>query len=139
MEQPPYAEADGAFEGQHRGYETANEGMDQTRVSFVNDVFAQMRSGKPGWHAKRFKKFPRFSIFLHRDEEQDHLEQHYISLNSRILSYLAQHDPTPPPLEMVDTGAQSARPAELEVAAATDPVGAPESQTFDATASATTA
>ena len=90
MAEPANAEAAGLFEGQYRGYETANEGMDQTRVSFVNDVFSQMRSGKPGWHAKRFKKFPRFSIFLHRDEERDHLEQNYISLNSKILSYLAQ-------------------------------------------------
>ena len=89
LEQPSNAEAVGIYDGQHRGYETAGEGMDRTRASFVNDVFSHMRSGRPGWHAKRFKKFPRFSIFLHREEESDHLEQNYISLNSRILSYLA--------------------------------------------------
>ena len=136
MQPPSHREPLGVADGQHRGYETADAGMDQTRVSFVNDVFAQMRTGKPGWHAKRFKKFPRFSIFLHRDEEHDHLEQHYISLNSRILSYLAQHDPTPPPLEMVDAGAQSARPGELESAPAADPAGAAESRTFEAGESA---
>ena len=98
-------------------------------MSFINEVFSQMRSGKPGWHAKRFKKFPRFSIFLHRDEEQDYLEQNYISLNSKILSYLAQQDPNPQPIEMIDASAQ---PAELEIAPATE-IGAPENQTFEAT------
>ena len=77
-----------------------------------------MRQGRPGWHAKRFKKFPRFSIFLNRPEEQDHLEQNYISLNSRILSYLAQPDPNQSNYEELDEESN----IEAEVASSLQPV-----------------
>ena len=48
-----------------------------------------------GWQAKRFKKFPRFSIYLTRDKANSHLERNYISLNNRMLAYLAEQDPMP--------------------------------------------
>ena len=53
----------------------------------------QQRGLKQGFHAKRFKKFPRFSIYLQRDKTNTYLERNYISLNNRMLSFLAQQEP----------------------------------------------
>ena len=53
----------------------------------------QQRQGKNRWHAKRFKKFPRFSIYLQRDKTNTYLERNYISLNNKMLEFLAEKEP----------------------------------------------
>jgi len=56
----------------------------------------QMR--EKGWQAKRFKKFPRFSIYLQRDKASSYLESNYISLSNQMLQFLAEKE-VPPDLK----------------------------------------
>lgn len=81
------------------GYDTANESVDPKSFAFFNDVadsvqhYIQVKGAKSGWHARRFKKFPRFSIYLQRDKTNSYLERNYISLNNRMLEFLAEKEP----------------------------------------------
>lgn len=52
-----------------------------------------LRQNKNRWQAKRFKKFPRFSIYLQRDKTNTYLERNYISLNNKMLDFLAEKEP----------------------------------------------
>lgn len=82
------------------GYETAGETVDPRSFAFFADVAEsvqqqlQHRQGPPGWHAKRFKKFPRFNIYLQKDKSNSYLEKNYISLNNKMLEFLTEEDPT---------------------------------------------
>ena len=81
-----------------RGYETEDQAIDPKSLNFKKDVaeaIAQNELRSKGWQAKRFKRFPRFSIYLQRDKANTHLERNYISLNNRMLAYLAEPDPLP--------------------------------------------
>ena len=48
---------------------------------FADEILATAAANK-GWHAKRYKKFPRFSIALSKGNAKDFLERNYISLNN---------------------------------------------------------
>ena len=37
---------------------------------------------------KRFKRFPRFTIFLNRDENKEHFKDNIISLNPEFMNFL---------------------------------------------------
>ena len=44
---------------------------------------------KRAWSPKRFKKFPRFTIYLNKDEDaKDHLKDNIISLNPEFMNFL---------------------------------------------------
>ena len=81
------------------GYDSANESVDPQSFAFLKDIADSMRQqmiqrqNKNRWHAKRFKKFPRFSIYLQRDKTNTYLERNYISLNNKMLDFLAEKDP----------------------------------------------
>lgn len=78
------------------GYESESQVLDPNSLQFQQDVadsLSKQELRSKGWQAKRFKRFPRFSIYLHRDKTNSHLERNYISLNNRMLSYLAEPEP----------------------------------------------
>lgn len=74
------------------GYESAGESVDPKSFAFFNEVAQQVQSKlmrrveKNGFCARRFKKFPRFSIYVQRDKSFSHLESKYVSLNKRLSS-----------------------------------------------------
>ena len=84
----------------HSGYESASETVDPQSFAFLKDMADSMRQqmhlrqSKNRWQAKRFKKFPRFSIYLQRDKTNTYLERNYISLNNKMLDFLAEKEPT---------------------------------------------
>ena len=45
---------------------------------------------RKAWSPKRFKKFPRFTIFLNREEDtgKDYLKDNIISLNPEFMNFL---------------------------------------------------
>lgn len=82
------------------GYETANEAVDPTSFAFLNDMADSMnnvirkRVGKSGWNAKRFNRFPRFNIYLQKDQDGNHFEKNFISLNNKMINFLMKRDPS---------------------------------------------
>ena len=45
------------------------------------------------WAPKRFRKFPRFTVFLNRDEENnEYLKDSIISLNPSFMSYILNNE-----------------------------------------------
>ena len=45
---------------------------------------------RKAWSPRRFKKFPRFTIFLNREDEitKDYLKDNIISLNPEFMNFL---------------------------------------------------
>ena len=95
------------------GYETASETVDPKSFAFLNEYAETVqqqilhRSSKNRWHARRYKKFPRFSIYLQRDKTNSYLERNYISLNNKMLEFLAEQDPEAPQQTVVEDGEES--------------------------------
>jgi hypothetical protein len=52
---------------------------------FAHEILSGVKIGKKGWQAKRFKKFPRFSIYLSKGDAKEFLERNYISLSNQVI------------------------------------------------------
>jgi hypothetical protein len=60
---------------------------------FAQDILANaVAHQRPGWHAKRYKKFPRFSIYLSKGDAKEFLERNYISLSTKVIQFLAKDE-----------------------------------------------
>ena len=52
------------------GYESQQEPLDLAREELHNQIMEANARRNRAWSPRRFKKFPRFTIFLNRDEEK---------------------------------------------------------------------
>ena len=59
------------------------------REEFHNQIMEAQAKRSRAWSPKRFKKFPRFTIFLNRDEDnKEYLKDNIICLNPDFMNYL---------------------------------------------------
>lgn len=64
--------------------------MDVATEELQNQLMEYAILKRKAWSPRRFKKFPRFTIFLNREEDtaKEYLKDNIISLNPEFMSFL---------------------------------------------------
>lgn len=90
-----------------RLYTMVNKKNTARNVSYSNEKMNEIYIAQPPqtnkFSPKRFRRFPRFTIFLNKDHENSYEKENSISLNPQFLNFLM----TPERAEMVDKGKKS--------------------------------
>lgn len=69
------------------GYESQNDYLDPIQEELQEQINQIARKKNRAWSPKRFKKFPRFTVFLSRDEEsKEYLKDNIINLNPEFMN-----------------------------------------------------
>ena len=87
-----------------RLYTMVNKKNTARNVNYTNEKMNEIYIAQPPqtnkFSPKRFRRFPRFTIFLNKDHENSYEKENSISLNPQFLNFLM----TPERAEMVDKG-----------------------------------
>jgi len=63
-------------------------------IQSAASAYAQKSTPTSAWKAKRFLKHPRFAVYLQGDRQFNLEKQNFISLNHRVIEFLANQNGT---------------------------------------------